>query len=134
MRDVTRLLKVQWFVSGDVRRGEEKHRGLHRSISIRCDDVLENLRKATPCFMVRFGRKDLMRRSRSRWKGRNGPVDPQVSKKKAKWFYLFPLHNPGNACKGKMKETSTQKEERQRLIVLVFLVISKGNARKQIGP
>jgi hypothetical protein len=25
---------------------------LHRSISIRCDDVLENLRKATPCFIA----------------------------------------------------------------------------------
>lgn len=30
----------------------EKRTKLHRSISMRCDDVLENLRKATPCFIT----------------------------------------------------------------------------------
>ncbi len=31
---------------------QEKQIELYRSINIRCDDVLENLRKATPCFIV----------------------------------------------------------------------------------
>ena len=33
-------------------RNGKKQIEVHRSINIRCDDVLENLRKATPCFIT----------------------------------------------------------------------------------
>jgi hypothetical protein len=49
MRDVTRLLGDMCY-SGDTRGGERV--AIYRSINILCDDVLENLRKATPCFIA----------------------------------------------------------------------------------
>jgi hypothetical protein len=47
MRDVTRFLENGMRGVSDKSQIE-----LYRSINIRCDDVLENLRKATPCFIV----------------------------------------------------------------------------------
>jgi single-stranded DNA-binding protein len=52
MRDVTRFLNRNEVASDDRFHKREKQIELYRSINIRCDDVLENLRKATPCFIT----------------------------------------------------------------------------------
>jgi hypothetical protein len=50
---------MRWNLTKCSRNGK-KQIELYRSINIRCDDVLENLRKATPCFITgRLAKREL---------------------------------------------------------------------------